>query len=471
MSGKFNYPFRYDPAPETKAASATIMEHIDSTPWLREAAGEGKMFGVLIVEPEEGGIGYDEGLMHRLPDGKCFIAAFSGNIGEMNLIEGFVPPVFDLLDPKGYFKTEEARINAVGREIAAIESGEICSGDITEALGELRQKRKTMSDSLQKWIFSSYRVHNGSREEKSISEIFEMKGLVPPGGTGDCAAPKLLDYAFTHGLRPVSMGEFWYCADSGLGTSGTEKRVKGEFYPSCSSKCGPLLRWMLQGVDTDNPYGFDDSTVPAILWEDSSLMVVDKPAGMLCVPGKDGQISMVERLPQPCFAVHRLDMDTSGVILTAKTLRAQSTLRKQFEAREVSKSYVAVVENRTGLTEGQTGTISLPMRPDIEDRPRQIVDFTCGKETVTEYSVLGSNDANPGQDGKALAIVRFKPLTGRTHQLRVHATAGLGCPILGDLLYGGKYYRRLCLHAESISFLHPLTEERMSFSVPHPFTI
>ena len=275
MSRKFTYPFRYDPAPEVKAAAAATLEHIDSTPWLREAAGEGKMFGVLIVEPEEGGIGYDEGLMHRLPDGKCFIAAFSGNIGEMNLIEGFVPPVFDLLDPKGYFKTEEARINAVGREIAAIESGEICSGDITEALGELRQKRKTMSDSLQKWIFSSYRVHNGSREEKSISEIFEMKGLVPPGGTGDCAAPKLLDYAFTHGLRPVSMGEFWYCADSGLGTSGTEKKVKGEFYPSCSSKCGPLLRWMLQGVDTDNPYGFDDDTVPAILWEDSSLMVGD----------------------------------------------------------------------------------------------------------------------------------------------------------------------------------------------------
>ena len=143
MSRKFTYPFRYDPAPEVKAAAAVTLEHIDSTPWLREAAGEGKMFGVLIVEPEEGGIGYDEGLMHRLPDGKCFIAAFSGNIGEMNLIEGFVPPVFDLLDPKGYFKTEEARINAVSREIAAIESGEICSGDITEALGELRQKRKT----------------------------------------------------------------------------------------------------------------------------------------------------------------------------------------------------------------------------------------------------------------------------------------------------------------------------------------
>ena len=220
---------------------------------------------------------------------------------------------------------------------------------------------------------------------------------------------------------------------------------------------------MLTGLDTDNPYAFDDSTVPEILWEDESLMVVSKPAGMLCVPGKDGQKSLVERLPQPCLSVHRLDMDTSGVLLAAKTLRAQSSLQKQFEDRQTGKIYVAVVDNRSGLSEGDSGTIDLPIRPDINDRPRQIVDRKYGKEAVTDYRVTAvSSD-------RELAVVEFRPLTGRTHQIRVHSALGLGCPVAGDLLYGGSYRRRLYLHAESIRFRHPITGEGMEFSIPSGF--
>ena len=406
-----------------------------------------------------------------------------------------------------------------------------------------------MSDNLQKWIFSRYVVRNGKGEERNILDIFADHGLIPPGGTGDCAAPKLLQYAFTHGLRPLAMGEFWYPG--------------GEFRPSCSSKCGPLLRWMLKGVDVDNPYEFDNDTVPEILWEDDSLMVVNKPAGMLCTPGKDGQTSLIERLPQPAYSVHRLDMDTSGVLIVARTLRAQATLQKQFEDRKVRKTYVALVENRAGLHPGDTGTVSLPLRPDIDDRPRQIVDFEHGREAVTDYTVLdiltpdgkpdnvpagnagdpsrftgpfpfrepmspasptgtdtGSSgyrtpeqkdckaepdgmtkldrrteadsvagldsdeepDCTAGSGSKAnpdngaepcsrpeLALVEFRPLTGRTHQLRVHAATGLGCPIFGDLLYGGGWHRRMCLYAARISFDHPLTGERLTFTVPPGF--
>ena len=572
--GKFTYPFRYSPVPEVKEAASRVMAHIDASPRLREIFSEGKMLGVLTVAVDDTVSGKvpafrqsdnsndtwpdgnlmhrltaegeshrlpDAGLLHRLPDGTAYLMAFSGNVGGANLIDGFVPPIFDLLDPEGHFKAEEKRITDINREISLLSEGRISPdayhGNGTEdRIRRLKEERKRMSDNLQKWIFSRYVVRNGKGEERNILDIFADHGLVPPGGTGDCAAPKLLQYAFTHGLRPLAMGEFWYPG--------------GEFRPSCSSKCGPLLRWMLKGVDVDNPYEFDNDTVPEILWEDDSLMVINKPAGMLCTPGKDGQTSLIERLPQPAYSVHRLDMDTSGVLIVARTLRAQATLQKQFEDRKVRKTYVALVENRAGLHPGDTGTVSLPLRPDIDDRPRQIVDFEHGREAVTDYTVLdiltpdgkpdnvpagnagdpsrftgpfpfrepmspasptgtdtdasgygisgemdsrteldsgerpdssersdctaaGSKakpDNGTGSDsGPELALVEFRPFTGRTHQLRVHAATGLGCPIFGDLLYGGGWHRRMCLHAQSISFLHPITGERMTFTVPPGF--
>ena len=485
---RFTWPFRYSPDRAVRLAAEEVISRIDSDAGLRAAFAEGKMLGVLVVRTESGMD--EEGPLHPLEreNGIFYLASFSGNAGGRNRIDGFVPPVFDLLDPEGHFRKEEAAISALSEEIGRMErmSGLISAGtaeiygqesvkaagqSFRERIGELKERRIRMSEALQKWLFSQYVVMNATGETKTILDIFAEKGLVPPGGTGDCAAPRLLQYAFGHSLKPLAMGEFWYCADNidrGNDNPGTPSngkgRKKGEFCPSCSGKCGPLLRWMLKGLDIDNPYGFDDGTIPEILWQDESLMVVSKPAGMLCVPGKDGQKSLIERLPCPCFPVHRLDMDTSGVLLVARTLRAQSNLQRQFEDRLTEKVYTAIVENRTGLCKGDCGTLDLHLRPDIEDRPRQIPDPVYGKKAVTGYKVLGISD-----DG-SLAVVEFRPLTGRTHQIRVHAASGLGCPVTGDLLYGASYRRRLYLHAESIRFNHPLTGESMYFSVPSGFT-
>jgi len=481
---RFTYPFRYEPSPEVLREAGELICKIDSSAELKEIFGEGKMMGILIVAGKDG-------CMSRL-------TAFSGIAGGKNFIGGFVPPIFDILDPEGHFKKEEAKIVEISRLIASA-SGETGGTSVkgSEASGQsdlqtLKAKRKSMSEELQKWVFRQYKVRNGLGEEKCIWDIFAEYGLVPPGGTGDCAAPKLLDYAFKHGLTPVAMGEFWYeRPDSSDGRHGNRKR--GQFYPSCSSKCGPLLRWMLRGIEVDNPYGIDGDPIPEVIWEDEYLTAVAKPAGMLCVPGKDGQKSLLERLPQPACSVHRLDMDTSGIVLVAKTLRVQKELQRQFGNREISKTYVALVDmearpggndspsagSRSGemrlqaevrsqkphLKAGDRGTIELPIRPDIEDRPRQIVDYLYGKPSVTEYEVLETDES------KGLARIRFRPLTGRTHQIRVHAShpSGLGHPITGDLLYGGRFSRRMYLHAESIVFRHPMTGESITLRCPAPF--
>ena len=479
-----NSPFRYNPSPEVVRASWRLISDIRSDDFLRSLFKEKKMLGVLVVEEaghaEEAGhtkgvgkaesvgktegIGKTEGVgktegtvVRRLEDGTMFLAAFSGLAGGRNLVRGFVPPIFDLLDPRGHFKIEEAEISALNRRL------ENPSLDSCEIL-RLKNLRKEKSDSLQKWIFSKYIVSDATGTEKSIGEIFAGLNLVPPAGTGDCAAPKLLNYAFTHGLKPVSMGEFFY--EEGRGP---------RFEPSCSGKCGPMLRWMLRATPTENPYGFNDATIPEIIWEDEWMMAVSKPAGMLCVPGKDGQKSLLERLPGQVFSVHRLDMDTSGILLVAKCLRAQQQLQKQFENRQVEKTYTAILENRVSLKAGDSGRINLPLIPDINDRPRQIVSQAYGKEAITDYEVLEVFPAGHFDNiwsgglttsGTSLALVRFRPHTGRTHQLRVHSAEGLGCPILGDLLYGASYHHRLCLHAESISFRHPVTEALLNFRLP-----
>ncbi|MGN0188172.1 MAG: RluA family pseudouridine synthase [Candidatus Cryptobacteroides sp.] len=462
----FNSPFRYNPSPEVVKASWRLISDIRSDESLRSLFRERKMLGVLVVSGEgsaeevsdveisavevsdaEVSDADADPVVRVLDDGTRFLAAFSGLAAGRNRVKGFVPPIFDLLDPQGHFKKEEAEISGINRRLedTALDSCEV---------KELKDLRKEKSDSLQKWLFSNYIVSDGAGTEKPIGEIFADLGLVPPAGTGDCAAPKLLNYAFTHGLKPLSMGEFFY--EEGCGP---------RFEPSCSGKCGPLLRWMLRNTPTENPYGFDDGTIPETIWEDEWMMVLSKPAGMLCVPGKDGQKSLLERLPAEVFSVHRLDMDTSGILLAAKTPRSQKELQRQFENRQVEKTYIALLENRNGLGKGDEGTIDLPLIPDINDRPRQMVSRTFGKEAVTEYEVLDVFPA-AGTDKGDLALVRFRPRTGRTHQLRVHSAQGLGCPILGDLLYGASYHRRLCLHAESISLRHPVTGALLTFRIP-----
>ena len=436
---KFTYPFCYTPDPEIVDASECLIRRIDAVPELRNLFREGKMMGVLMVEDAEGR--------------KDFLYGFSGIAGGKGVVEGFVPPIFDLTDPDGHFRKKEAEISELNRLIAM-------SGDATE-IASMKARRKEMSVALQEWLFRQYVVLNALGERKTILDIFAERGLIPPGGTGDCAAPKLLQYAYLHGLKPLAMGEFWY-GDS----PEKEVRTQGCFYPSCTGKCGPLLAFMLQGLDVEpNPLEEDSPASEEgfrILYEDGDIIVADKPSGMLAVPGRTLKVSLQERLQRladpgtDIRACHRLDMDTSGLIVFAKGTENLAVLQQQFERHEVQKSYVAKLCPGKPLAAG--GRISLPLMLDYDDRPRQMVDFQDGKQAVTDWELL---QELPGGE----ALVRFTPLTGRTHQLRVHAAhpLGLGRPIAGDRLYGGGS-GRLCLHAAALAFTHPRTGQPLSFT-------
>ena len=441
FSNKFTYPFCYTPAPGIVRAAEILIARVDSCPELRNMFSEGKMMGVLMVEDAEGR--------------EDFLYAFSGLAGGKSIVEGFVPPIFDLTDPEGHFKKEEAAISELNRRI--LEAGKTDPGLATA----LKAERKERSVALQDWLFQQYVVINACGEQKTILDIFAERGLVPPGGTGDCAAPKLLQYAYLHGLKPLAMGEFWYGA-----SPEKEVRRQGCFYPSCTGKCGPLLAFMLQGLDVEpNPLDADSPASDEdfkVLYEDGSIIVAEKPSGMLAVPGRTLKVSLQERLQRVAGpgtdvrACHRLDMDTSGLIVFAKDAASLSVLQQQFERHEVEKSYVAKLCPGKPLAEH--GRISLPLILDYDDRPRQMVDFQDGKQAVTDWELL------EGLEGGEV-LVRFTPLTGRTHQLRVHAAhpLGLGRPIVGDRLYGGGS-DRLCLHAATLSFSHPRSGQRMTFT-------
>ena len=367
----------------------------------------------------------------------------------------------------------------------------------------LRRQRREMSDALQQWLFSQYRMLNANGEERDLVDIFGATiNAMPPAGSGDCCAPKLLQYAYANGLEPVCMAEFWW-GDSPK----QEIRHHLHYYPACRSKCLPILTHMLRGLDVEpNPLAQPKTNdVPRIVYEDDTIIVVDKPAGMLSVPGKavaDGDVALdVEeyvrqyltknsQLPtQNCDlsrnnskfktqnsklpkAVHRLDMDTSGLLVLALTDEAYIELQRQFASREVKKRYEAVLDGKPSVLcgapgskwlsvshDGREGRISLPLIADIMDRPRQRVDFDNGKTALTDYRIecLLPN-------GRTL--VSLYPLTGRTHQLRVHCAhnEGLACPILGDPLYGhGCHTSRMYLHAAMVELRHPVTGERLRF--------
>ena len=373
----------------------------------------------------------------------------------------------------------------------------------------LRRQRREMSDALQQWLFSQYRMLNANGEERDLVDIFgETINAMPPAGSGDCCAPKLLQYAYANGLEPVCMAEFWW-GDSPK----QEIRHHLHYYPACRSKCLPILTHMLRGLDVEpNPLAQPKTNdVPRIVYEDDTIIVVDKPAGMLSVPGKavaDGDVALngnaahadddvaldVEeyvrqyltknsqlstlnsqlstknsQLPK---AVHRLDMDTSGLLVLALTDEAYIELQRQFASREVKKRYEAVLDGKPSVLcgapdskwlsvshDGREGRISLPLIADIMDRPRQRVDFDNGKTALTDYRI-----ERLLPNGRTL--VSLYPLTGRTHQLRVHCAhnEGLACPILGDPLYGhGCHTSRMYLHAAMVEFRHPVTGERLRF--------
>jgi tRNA pseudouridine32 synthase/23S rRNA pseudouridine746 synthase len=442
---RFTYPFCYEPHPLCQLAAKEVQAEI-----ARINPQEGKMFGVLVVEVNEKLKVKSE----KSIAGLRFLAAYSGLLEGRNDWDYFVPPVYDAQQPDGYFKTKE-------REISQLSTINY----------QLDAQRREMSQNLQEWLFHQYRLLNARGETKDLVEIWQAyydrpklrdKFPLPPGGTGDCCAQKLLQYDYQHGLKPVCMAEFWW----GESTK-TELRQHLNYYPACRGKCKPILSWMLQGLEVDpDPelLGFQKMEIP-VVYEDEWLLVVNKPSGMLSVPGRIEQYSvetvMQERYPGSHVA-HRLDMGTSGLLIVAKTPEAYRALQEQFVKHQVKKKYVAMLEAADDSGLSQTvrnspcksaaikGTINLPMRPDPMNRPRQVVDMEHGKRAVTDYEFISPN------------IVALYPQTGRTHQLRIHCAHpdGLGRPIVGDELYGTKG-ERLMLHASEIWFHHPITGQEM----------
>ena len=433
----FTYPFHYTPHPLCVKAAEEVQQYLQTRTDWHEELQQGKMFGVLVVKTPTGEVGY--------------LAAFSGNLAGSNHHDYFVPPVYDLLNPDGYFKEEEARISAINVMLNHTNDN---NQEIIEAL---KEERKQRSIALQQWIFEQFRLRNARGEEQDIYSIFTQTAhRNPPAGTGECAAPKLLQYAYLNNLQPLAMAEFWW-GDSPKG----EIRRHGHYYPACRHKCEPILSFMLQGLEVEpNPLltSNTDATQLETVYEDDYLLVVNKPAGMLSVPGKTGQASVLtllqERYPDATgpILVHRLDMATSGLLLAAKDKDTHALLQKQFEGRTVKKRYIALLE---GIPQAEPkGFIRLPLRPDFDNRPLQMVCYEYGKPAVTRYEIMDTEN-----DRTRMA---FYPETGRTHQLRVHAAhpEGLNCPIVGDPLYG-QPAERLYLHAERLEFRHPVTDNRM----------
>ena len=334
-----------------------------------------------------------------------------------------------------------------------------------ERIAALRQRRRSMSDELQRWLFEQYRMLNARGEERNLIDIFSATTHgIPPAGAGDCCAPKLLQYAYSHGLQPVCMAEFWW------GESPRQEiRHHLSYYPACRSKCLPILTHMLQGLDVEpNPLMAAATERLKIVYEDDAICVVDKPAGMLSVPGKDNVESVESIMRQRWhqydgnpIMVHRLDRDTSGLMVVARTLEAYHSLQQQFACRTAAKRYEAVLDGVPAL---QQGTISLPLMPDITDRPRQRVDMEHGKPSVTTYRVVSTQNHR--------TLVWLFPHTGRTHQLRVHCAhpLGLATPILGDPLYGrGTAAPRMYLNAAELEITHPVTGRRMQWKSESAF--
>ena len=513
---RFNNPFYYSPHPLCVMAAGEVRDMLSLDSALAADAARGKMFGVLVVRDASGSLGY--------------LAAFSGLLAGSNNVAGFVPPVFDLQSPGGYFKQEEIGITALNKRIKDTECSEgyiaavaavadvkrtmeqqlaamredmrldkrrrselRAAGNLSAAdeaalvresqyqkaelkrttarwqqqlagceaavapfkasIAAMKEERKHRSAALQRWLFEQFKVLNGSGSEKSLLDIFARhSGIIPPGGAGECAAPKLLQYAYLNSLTPIAVAEFWI----GASPAG-EVRRDGCFYGACKSKCEPILGFMLQGLDVDEnalEKGGDISSIN-IIFEDEHIVVVDKPSGVLSVPGIMGGMSVQQWLrdcylhSNELFVAHRLDMATSGLLVAAKSMEVYKELQRSFAGREVKKLYTAILD---GVPVKSEGTIELPLAPDYDNRPRQKVDTVNGKPAVTRYKVIGTVERN----GRQCAVVHFEPVTGRTHQLRVHAAHkdGLDCPILGDSLYGTAG-ERLMLHASRISFVHP----------------
>lgn len=525
---EMNNPFSYKPHPLCLAAAADVMPLINGLPLSKD---EGKMFGVLVVEP-----------LHSSADKRqlFYLAAYSGQINGRADWPGFVPAIVDYLQPNGYFKTHEADISRLNHRIEELKENperlaalqelerfkkeaekkvadyrlkiaeakaerqriretqtltaeqeaalvkesqfqnaelrrlrqqykadlEMLSAKVDcfeKPIREMKRERRERSDALQHWLFQRFDLLNIHGERRMLTDIFApTPQRVPPSGAGECCAPRLLQYAFEHQLKPLAIAEFWHGP-----SPKAEIRHSGHFYPACRGKCLPILTWMIglpyaPSVATE---GKSDAAELPIIYEDDDIVVVDKPAGLLSVPGISEHYSvcsiMRERYPDTDspLIVHRLDQATSGLLVIAKTKEAHFQLQQQFLSHQVKKKYVAILEKEPSMEEGAEGLVSLPLRPDVLNRPYQIVDHEHGKTAITQYQYLGHRR------------IALWPQTGRTHQLRVHCAhaQGLNAPILGDELYGSRSADRLYLHAASIQFTHPITHQPLFFESEAPF--
>jgi len=332
-----------------------------------------------------------------------------------------------------------------------------------ENIEALKKERREKSAALQQQLFENYVFLNKDKQEKSLYAIFSDTVFgKPPAAAGECATPKLLQYAFLHGYTPIAMAEFWWGAPPK-----SEIRKHKQFYPACTGKCKPILEHMLQGIELEqNPFldnpGQDKKL--EVVYEDESFVVVNKPSGLLSVPGISVQDSVYTRLQymfgniEPLI-IHRLDMATSGLLVVAKTKEVHKDIQRQFIKRTVNKRYTALLST---VIEQEGGEITLPLRGDLDNRPSQLVCFEFGKKAVTQWKVIERKEST--------TKVYFWPLTGRTHQLRMHAAheLGLNAPIVGDDLYGTAA-DRLYLHAAHLEFMHPVTKEVLSFDVEEDF--
>lgn len=441
--GHMSSPYTISPHPWAQAAAHDIIDKVRAYMRAHEESELhrlGKMFGVLVVKAPSA-----EDNKHY-----AYLSAFSAQLDGSYLQKGFVPPVYmPKQSPIGTTRDESRRL----QRLLFANYQFINTEGQTKNLLDIFAKEKPIY-SPEEWF--------NSRDKAQPIHYTET---LPPSGAGDCCAPKLLQYALIHDLQPLALAEFWIGA-----SPKNELRQEGFFYAPCSSRCVPILRWMLGEIDTTKA---NDTKAIEVLYEDEWLMVVNKPAGMLSVTGKTGELSLAEVLKQQrdecdyLQPVHRLDQDTSGLIVLAKTLDIYTTLQSYFQRRDIRKRYEALVringtQNRSDtLTDGD---ISLPLLPNPFDRPRQMVNYEHGKQSMTHYHIREYR-----ADGAV--FIDLYPHTGRTHQLRIHAAHidGLNAPIIGDRLYGQGEGERLMLHAAEIQFAHPITKEEMHFCIPSNF--
>ena len=412
-------------------------------PGVLDAPGGGKMFGVLVVATEDGRVGY--------------LRAFSGMLGGRWHVEGFAPPLFDHVARDTFWPEGQAEL----RELELRHSDPGAPGPHRAEVGHLRAER---SRQLWRQLTDSYVLPNARGERQSLTALFEPEA--PPGGAGDCAAPKLFAWAYAHRLRPLALAEFWWGAPPL-----NAERLAGAYYPACQAKCGRVLPYMLEGLDVDPAPPGSTGPVPAeeprLVFEDAWLLVVDKPAGLPSAPGRHARqrdsvlVRFEQRLPEApgLGVVQALDAEASGLLLLAKDSETLAALRRQLARREADLRHAAWLD---GAVTGDHGVIELPLRTDVDERLRHLVDPVNGKRAVTEWRVTERTGTR--------TRVALLPRTRLAHQVRVHAAhpSGLGAPIVGDALYG-RDGARLLLHAEALTFTHPRTGERLEFLSPPPF--